>query len=161
PFAPVTFARRMRVKFEAVFKVYVICLVALLVWCMWANAQDSTNQVSKPSEASDRTNALRAYFSTNAPLDFGLRKVEVLQPNLMGVPRWQYVASLIYILLAFVVARLLDWLIRNKLRQLAAKTKTQLDDILIQLLGGPIKVIAFVILLHVGLQLFPWPDAAE
>jgi MscS family membrane protein len=152
----------MRVKFEAVFKIYVICLVALLVWTMWAAASEPTNEVPKAtSPAAERVNVLGGLISTNAPLDFGLSKVKALQPPFMGVPRWQYVASLIYIVLAFLVARLLDWFIRSKLRHWAAKTRTQLDDIFIQLLGGPIKVIVFVILLQVGLQLFPWPEAVE
>ncbi len=147
----------MKVKFEAVFKVYVVCLVALLGWCVWANAQDTTNSSPKSAAASSQ----RSLPSTNISLDFGLKNVEALQRPLFGIPIWQYLASLIYIVLAFIAARLLDWFIRGKLRHWASKTKTRLDDILVQLLGGPIKVIVFVILLHVGLQLFPWPETIE
>jgi MscS family membrane protein len=148
----------MRVKFEAVFKLYVVCLVALLVWTMWAAAAEPTNNVPPPPE---RTNVLGGLISTNVSLDFGLKRVEALQATFLGVPVWQYLASLIYIVLAVVMSRLLDWFIRGKLRHWASKTKTQFDDILIQLLGGPIKIIALVILLHIGLQLFPWPATVE
>jgi MscS family membrane protein len=74
---------------------------------------------------------------------------------------WQYVASLIYIFLAFAVSRILDYLIAVQLKKWAEKTTTQLDDILIEIARGPIKVIAFVIFLHIGLQVFRWPQWIE
>lgn len=140
-----------RVRFESVFKVYVAVLLALLVWTVWANAQTNDPSTHPPVKA-----PLPApHFS------FGLSDVKALQTLVLDVPLWQYLASLLYVALAFVVARLIDWLVRAKLRKLVTRTSTQLDDILLSLLGGPIKVIAFVILLHIGLRLFPWPDAAE
>lgn len=148
----------MKWKLESVFKLYVVCLLALLVWTMWAAAAEPTNAVVT---APQKREVFGGLISTNVSLDFGLKQVDALQGMVLGVPAWQYLASLIYIVLAFLVSRLLDWFIRSKLRHWASKTKTQFDDILIQLLGGPIKIIAFVILLHVGLQLFPWPTTVE
>ena len=91
-------------------------------------------------------------------LTFGLDHVPGLQFEVMGNPLWQYLAFLIYVVLAFYVSKLLDWLIQVQLRKWAAKTKTQFDDLILELLRGPIKVIAFVLLLHVGLRLFAWPE---
>src|ERR1051326_7819127 len=68
---------------------------------------------------------------TRSQLTFGLDKVPSLQIKVLGVELWQYVASLIYIFLAFAVARLLDYLIAVQLKKWTEKTKTQLDDILI------------------------------
>lgn len=150
----------MRVKFEAVFKTYVVCLVLLLVWCVWAGAAEVTN-TNAAAVGATSTNAVRKFVYGGAPLDFGLKRIEALQTTVLGIPLWQYLASFIFIVLALLAARLIDWLVRGKLRQLASKTKTQLDDVLIQLLGGPIKVIVFVILLHIGLQAFDWPAAME
>jgi len=142
----------MKLKFEAVFKWYVLCLAALLLWSVWASAADTgTNSPAAGSSV----------LFKDASLDFGLKHVRVLQYPLMDVPLWQYVASAIYVLLAFLVARVINWLIRGKLRSWAAKTTTKLDDILLELLGGPIKVVAFVILLHIGLRIFPWPPFVE
>jgi MscS family membrane protein len=56
---------------------------------------------------------------------------------------------------------LLDYLIQVRLRKLAARTKTRLDDLILELARGPVKIIVFVILLHVGLKVFVWPDWAE
>jgi len=91
-------------------------------------------------------------------LTFGLDHVPGLGFEVMGNPLWQYLAFLIYVVLAFYVSKLLDWLIQVQLRKWAAKTKTQFDDLVLELLRGPIKVIAFVLLLHIGLRLFAWPE---
>ena len=110
--------------------------------------------------------------STNAPaapaapppsrawLTFGLDRVEILQDHWFGNPLWQYLASLLYIVLAFSISKLVDFLFQTQLRKLAARTKTQLDDLLLDVARGPVKLICFVILLHVGLRLFAWPDWA-
>ncbi|MGC3957658.1 MAG: hypothetical protein QM813_06825 [Verrucomicrobiota bacterium] len=48
----------------------------------------------------------------------------------------KYLASIIYILLAFYVSKLLDYIINVWLKRLAAKTDTKYDDILLELLRG-------------------------
>ncbi len=146
-------------RLEALFKIYVAVLLGLLLWSFWASAQETNAATAKP--AARPTAAVAALLDDPTPLTFGLNQVQALQTPFMGVPLWQYLASLIYVVLAFVVAGLLNWLIRAKLRQLVAKTENHLDDILLDLLGGPIKVIGFVIFLHIGLRLYPWPETAE
>jgi MscS family membrane protein len=91
-------------------------------------------------------------------LNFGLDRIEALRVKCLDIPLWQYLASLIYIFLAFYISKLLDYLIRGKLRQWVQKTPTHFDDLLLELLRGPIKVVSFVILLHVGLRIFAWPE---
>ena len=44
------------------------------------------------------------------------------------------------------------------MRKWAANDRPSFDDLLLELLRGPVKVISFVILLHVGLRMFAWPD---
>jgi MscS family membrane protein len=104
--------------------------------------------------------ALTADGRVQAPdtwLTFGLDKVPALQSSIGGNPLWQYLASLIYIVLAFYVSKLLDFLLRVQLKKLTRKSKTQLDDLVIDLARGPAKIVSFVILLHVGLRVFAWP----
>lgn len=96
--------------------------------------------------------------TVDAYLTFGLDRVEVLNyDGILGLPLWQYIASLIYIFLAFYISKFLDFMTRVWLKRWASKTSTQLDDLLLELLNGPVKVIAFVILLHIGLNVFSWP----
>jgi MscS family membrane protein len=94
-------------------------------------------------------------------LTFGLDSFEPLRTPLLGNPIWQYLASLIYIVLAFYVAKFLDWLTRVWLRQFTKRTATSVDDQLLELLNGPVKVVAFVVFLHIGLSIFHWPEQVE
>ena len=84
-----------------------------------------------------------------------------LNTRLFENPLWQYFASALFILLAFWVAKLVDQIVGVQLRKWAARTETKFDDVLLSLIRGPIKVISFVIVLHIGLQLFNWPAWAE
>jgi MscS family membrane protein len=93
-------------------------------------------------------------------LTFGLDQVKPLHVVVLGNPVWQYLASLIYIVLAFYVSKLLDYIIQVQLKRWASKTATNLDDLILELLRGPVKIISFVILLHVGLRVFSWPEWA-
>ena len=88
----------------------------------------------------------------------GSESLSWLRAEVLGNPAWQYLAVLLYVLLAFYFSKLLDYLIQVQLRKWAARTATRFDDLLLDLLHGPIKVISFVVLLHIGLRLFAWPE---
>ena len=92
---------------------------------------------------------------------FGLSQVPALQREVAGFPLWQYVASLVWIILAFMVASILDSLMTKQLRRLTAKTKTNLDDKLIEILHTPVKVIVTMVMLNAGIHMFQWPEWAE
>jgi len=94
-------------------------------------------------------------------MSFGLDRVPGLDLKVMGNPLWQYLAFLIYVVLAFYASKFLDYLIQVQLRKWAAKTETKFDDLLLDLLKGPVKIVAFVVFLHLGLRLFAWPAWAE
>ena len=116
-------------------------------------AQTPTNPLVKPLPPEGSTNLV----VTNLPSAFGLDRLPLLSYPLGGVPLWNYLAMLIYIVLAFLVAKLIDHLIGGRLKKWAASTETKWDDLIVEVLHGPTKVIAFVILLHVGFNVFPWP----
>jgi MscS family membrane protein len=97
----------------------------------------------------------------NAWLTFGLDRIEWLQPRFLGNPLWQYLAAFIYVILAFYVSKLLDFLVQVQFRKLAARTRTQVDDLFLTLVRGPVKIISFVVLLHIGLNVFAWPAWAQ
>jgi MscS family membrane protein len=93
-------------------------------------------------------------------LTFGLDRVAWLQTPVLSNPLWQYLAALLYVLVAFLAAKVVDFIFGVQLKRLTAKTKSNLDDLLVNLARGPVKVITFVILLHVGLRAFAWPEWA-
>jgi MscS family membrane protein len=94
----------------------------------------------------------------SAWLTFGLDRVPFMRRTILDIPLWQYTASFIFVFLAFYVSKLLDCWVRGRLKRWAARTKLRFDDMIMELLRGPIKVIAFVILLHLGLRIFSWPQ---
>jgi MscS family membrane protein len=91
-------------------------------------------------------------------LTFGLDRISWLRGEVMGNPLWQYIASLLYIVLAFYAAKLLDSFIQRQLHRWASRTKTRLSQLVPELLRGPVKIVTFVVLLQLGLGLFPWPE---
>jgi len=94
-------------------------------------------------------------------LTFGLDRIPWLRVSVLGNPAWQYLAALVYVVVAFYGSKLLDYVLQVQLKKVTARTKTNLDDLVLELVRGPVKVVSFVILLHVGLQVFVWPDWAE
>ncbi len=127
-------------------------------WLPWplAAAEASATNSSPLAEASQT-----AYSLGRSWMTFGLDKLPWLRTEIFGNPLWQYLASLIYIVLAFYVSKLLDYVIQVQLKKWAAKTQTRFDDLMLDLLHGPVKIIAFVVLLHIGLRVFAWPAWAS
>jgi MscS family membrane protein len=154
----------MKLKFDALFRTSVFLLVALLFWSVWAAAQERTAPTTNAAPAATSTNDLASRLTQfdEDYVSFGLNRFEVLRERtLFGQPLWKYLASLIFVFLAFYVSKLLDFLTRIWLKRLAAKTQTRFDDLLLELLNGPVKIVAFVIFLHVGLSVFQWPPVVE
>lgn len=84
-----------------------------------------------------------------------------LKHPLWGNELWKYLFSLVYIFLAFYISKLLDYLTRVWLKKWAEKTQTKFDDLVLELLNGPVKVVAFMIFLRIGLDVFQWPAMVQ
>lgn len=152
----------MKLRFDTAARWCVFVLLVGWFWSIWVNAQvKSTNAPTATS-----TNSAR-FLSGLSELDqdyltFGLDRWEFLREHtLFGEPYWKYVASLIYVFLAFYVSKFIDYLTRAWLKRLTAKTETKFDELLVDLLNGPIKVLVFVILLFIGLDVFRWPASVQ
>jgi MscS family membrane protein len=154
----------MKVKFETLFRGYLLILALALLWGVWASAQTSTNTNSAPARSNPVASPLLEHLERveSAYFSFGLDRVRWLREHeLLGEPVWKYAASLVYLLLAFYASRLIDLAARGGLMKLASKTRTRVDDLLIDLLRAPVKIVAFVILIHIGLTVFDWSITAR
>lgn len=143
----------MRWRFEWLYRFGLALFVGIAFWACWSTAQETpaTNKVSaEVAFQGGQTNALTSSLSN----------VAFLQHDIFGVPSWKYLAFLIYIVIAFYAAKLADLLTGVWLKRWTAKTETQYDDLILDLLRGPVKVVVFVIFLHVGLGVFDWPPRA-
>src|SRR5438093_9817181 len=153
---------RLRVEREALFRSLMMFQLAVALGGMWVIAQGATN---KPPVAA--TNQPPAFLKDvermeGQYLTFGLDRIEVLNGIVIfGQPLWKYLASLIYILLAFYVSKLIDWITRVWLKKIAARTGVRLHDLLLNVLEGPIKIVVFVLFLSIGLNIFDWPPTVK
>ena len=155
----------MKWRFEWLYRAGLGLLLVIAFWSVWANAQSSaTNLESAGLKTPAARNTSLALFSEveKTYLTFGLDTIPLLRNHaLLGEPLWKYIASLIYIVLAFYVAKSIDFIISRWLKRWAAKTETKYDELILKLLRGPVKVVAFVIFLHIGLGVFDWPPRAQ
>lgn len=149
-----TFLKRMK-----------LCGLSALFWCcVWTSVQSLSGAPANSNAASaiDASSASKPTGALEWRLTFGLDGIGFLQREFpKGIQLWLYPASLIYVLLALAAARLLDYLAHTYMKRWADRTKTKFDDVVVTLIEGPIKVICFVVLLHVGLQVLPWPEWIE
>ncbi|MCC6232719.1 MAG: mechanosensitive ion channel family protein [Verrucomicrobiales bacterium] len=163
----------MRQRFEAFYRLILVLLAVGLFWSVWVRAAEApssavaTNAAAAGSGVS--TNEAGPKLGVNLLptidsqyLTFGLDQVPWLrEQRFLGIALWQYVASFLFIFLAFYVAKFLDFLTRIWLKRWAERTQTKADDLLLELANGPVKVVAFVFLLHIGLSVFAWPTTVE
>jgi MscS family membrane protein len=150
----------MRVKFQTAFRGMLALFLVLLAWAVYAAA--ATNE--PPASTNQQPSALVKGVErlSEHPLTFKLDEIEALREHsFLGEPLWKYLASIIYVLLAFYVAKFIDLLAKVWLKRLAARTQTKLNDLLLDLLRGPIKAVIFVLLLNIGLNFFDWSAKAK
>jgi len=151
----------MKVKFDRIFNGMIVFLLIAWAFGLLASAQTTTNNAAAVHTNEPSASVKSVEKVDERYLTFGLDRIEPLkQISLLGRPLWKYLASLIYIFLAFLISKALDWISCVWLKKLTAKTETKLDDLLLDLLHGPVKILAFVVFLHVGLNVFQWPPKA-
>ena len=151
----------MRWRFEWIYRLALIALLATAGWAVWAAVQ------GKPNDPAPTLTTPVGFDSINNRLElhtlsFNLDHIRFLRENdVLGQPLWKYLASLIYILLAFYTAKLLDYIVNVWLKRWSSRTATKYDELLLELLHGPVKVVTLVIFLQVGLGIFDWPERAQ
>jgi len=159
----------MRFRFDFIYRAGLLVLFLTAFWAFWAAAQE-TNSTTVTNAPATSTNAVPfvPFLHMGLPglpthaLSFGLDQFPLLcKYTPLGQPLWKYLSFLIYIVLAFYAAKFLDFIINSWLKKLAGKTKTVYDDLILDLLRGPVKVVVFVILLNIGLGVFDWPGRAQ
>jgi MscS family membrane protein len=146
--------RAMKLKFETAFRAGVLVCLLLLGWSAWRAVAQGTNAPAVVETA--------ATAHEGAPTPGWISDLAQTFPFLtrqwLGNELWKYLFSLIYIFLAFYISRLLDFLTGIWLKKWADRTETKFDDLVLGLLHGPIRILAFIIFLRIGLEMFHWPD---
>jgi MscS family membrane protein len=149
----------MKLRFRA--NIPFVFLAILLGMRIWSSAQEPVESDALVIVENADATIVVERKAPEVHLAFGLDRIPAFNREFMGNPIWQYLASLIYIILAFVVSKFLDFVIRIRLKKMAERTRTRLDNLLVQVIHGPIKVVAFVVLLQIGLNVFDWPEFVQ
>src|SRR5262245_46132142 len=149
----------MKLKWSPVYRLALVTLAVVAGLSLRASAQSTA---TTPGTAAPALTLAAPPILGAGYLTFGLDRIAVLRDNRwFGEPLWKYFASAAYILIALLITRLIDLITRSWLKKLAARTKTRFDDLLLELMRGPVKVVAFVIFLHIGLNIFEWSPTAS
>lgn len=176
----------MSVQFTKFYRGFLLFVCLLLLWSGWnlvaqdtataasnsvaATTSSDVNKANHPApnpalgqDAKPGADAAKDLKPTETPewVNQLAKKVPSLKWTLWGNELWKYLFSLIYIFLAFYVSKLLDYLTRVWLKRWAEKTETKFDDLVLELLNGPVKVVAFIIFLRIGLDVFSWPEIVQ
>jgi MscS family membrane protein len=152
----------MRVTFKSFFRAIIGFLAIAAAWSLWASAQTATNLTTAAATNQSSVLLQEVEQMDGHYLTFGLDRLQPLNASaVLGEPLWKYLASLIYILLAFYAAKLIDYVTRVWLKKLAAGSQTRRGDLLIELLHGPVKAVAFVVLLNIGLNILDWSERVK
>jgi MscS family membrane protein len=164
----------MRVSFKTWFNGLLLLLAALLCWSVWQSAaQTNTAATNNPAQTTGTPPSLQEIKSAIAEVipdnsnvtpdwvndlaaDFPFLKREFL-----GNELWKWLTSLVYIFLALYVAKFLDYLTRFWLKKRADKTGAKVDPLAFDLLDGPVKMVVFIIFLHIGLDVLRWPPKVQ
>lgn len=147
-----------RTLFANLLKLTLLILASMMCCSLWAQDQP----VAYAPAPIDPETEVIVQAPPKVWLTFGLDRLAPLRyAPVADIPLWQYVSSLIYIFLAFYVSRVFDAFISSRVKKWAEKTTTKLDDMLVDLLRGPVRIVSFVILLHVGMQVYAWPAVLE
>ena len=102
---------RMKLKFETCFRGLVIILVITATCSLWAAAQTKTNTTAEVEIHTNQPRPVTNHLEELGQryLTFGLDRLPALREiRLLREPLWKYLASLIYIFLAFYIAKLFD-----------------------------------------------------
>src|SRR5215813_12864457 len=108
----------MKLKFETFYRGLMLFLLVSLFWGIWAAGQTNTNTPAATNASATATEAARPASGLVAEVEklnsqqltFGLDRVPWLKDReLFGEPLWKYLASLIFIFLAFYISKLIDF----------------------------------------------------
>ena len=137
-----------------------ICSV-VLVWAVVVAQGPVSNSVASATLGKGSVVANRAVYENASVLTFGLDSIDVLRTSVLGRPLWQNLATILYLGLAFLAAGVLDRVLRFQLNHWVRRSDIRWDEVTVRRLAGPIKLVTFLAILDVGLELFDWPDWIE
>jgi len=76
-------------------------------------------------------------------------------------PYFQYILSLAIVIASLIVAKIILWIANKYVKKFTAKTKTDLDDLILEKIKKPIYYLAIIIGLSIALNPLSFPENVE
>ena len=137
-----------------------ICALSL-VWAVVLAQGPVSNSVPTTPLNPGLSPASLTLHENASVLTFGLDTIGPLRSSFLGRPVWQYLATLLYLGLAFLAAAVFDRVFRFQLNLWVRRSQIHWDETTVRRLANPLKLVTFLAILDVGLELFDWPDWIE
>ncbi len=137
-----------------------ICALSL-VWAVVLAQGPVSNSVPTTPLNPGLSPASLTLHENASVLTFGLDTIGPLRSSFLGRPVWQYLATLLYLGLAFLAAAVFDRVFRFQLNLWVRRSQIHWDETTVRRLANPLKLVTFLAILVVGLELFDWPDWIE
>lgn len=83
-----------------------------------------------------------------------VEKIEILREEIFDIALWQYGLFVLVILIAVILSKVIDFFVIVRLKKLTARTRTSLDDIAIEVMRKPLKLIIIIAGIILGLSIF-------
>ena len=79
---------------------------------------------------------------------------ELFQRELLGNAFWQYGLFFIFVFGAVLLAKILDFFLGGRIKGLVKRTKTKLDDLIVEVLRRFLKLVLIVVVFRLGINIF-------
>lgn len=83
-----------------------------------------------------------------------VEKMEVLKKEIFDIALWQYSLFALVVLATIILSKIIDFFVIVRLKKLTAKTRTPLDDIAIEVMRKPLRLIIVIAGIILGLRIF-------
>jgi MscS family membrane protein len=84
--------------------------------------------------------------------------LSILEREFLGNPLWQYGLLFIVLFVGIFISRFVEYIFTHRLLGLAKRTPTKLDETIIHITKKPLRLVIFLLALHIGLSLFSFPE---
>ncbi len=109
---------------------------------------------ARPELPAVEINPLTGWEERIQPL---VEKIGILREEIFNIALWQYVLFALVILIALILSKVIDFFVIVRLKKLTARTRTSLDDIAIEVMRKPLRLIIVIAGIILGLGIFRIP----
>ena len=108
-------------------------------------------EAGKTEQAAAKAKSLVSWEDKIQPI---VEKIEILRREIFNIALWQYGLFALVVLGAVIFSKVIDFLVIVRLKKLTARTRTPLDDIAIEVMRKPLRLIIVIAGIILGLRIF-------